>query len=158
MKSEPVLTIGLRAGRGRISVAALRRYARWLITHIPDFEPARWAEIGIVIAGDEASAETNQTFLGHEGPTDVITFTFPPLPGAGGWRGEIHVNLDQALAEARLRRVDPAGELAFYLAHGFDHLCGHDDATPRQRAAMHKRERAWLRAAQRAQLIGPLLH
>ena len=157
MKSEPVLTLGLRTGRGRVSARALRTFAQWLMRQIPDFEPDRWAAISIVVTGDEDIAATNQNFLGHTGPTDVITFAFPPLPGTQGWTGEIHVNLEQALAEARVRTVDPAGELAFYIAHGFDHLCGHDDATPRQRAAMHRRERAWLRAAGRARILKPLL-
>jgi len=51
------------------------------------------------------------------------------------------------------RAGGPDRELALYLAHGCDHLAGADDATPRQRAAMRRRELRWLRAAAHADLL-----
>ena len=60
MKSEPVLTLGLRTGRGRVSARALRTFAQWLMRQIPDFEPDRWAAISIVVTGDEDIAATTK--------------------------------------------------------------------------------------------------
>ena len=96
---------------------------------------------------DDASAAVNAAILGHAGPTDVITQQYAPVPGEPpGLLGEIFLNADQAVRAAP-RRVGwtPDRELALYLAHGFDHLSGADDATPRERARMRRRELAWLR-------------
>lgn len=132
--------------RVRVSRAALREFITWLAGHIPEFDPEAWAEVSLVITDDDGIAGLNERFLRHRGPTDVITFSFPPVPGAPGRRGEIYVNAERALLEARRRRIDPSRELAFYIAHGFDHLAGFDDRTPAMRARMHRRERAWIRA------------
>lgn len=131
----------------RVSRAALRQFMTWLANHIPEFNPDEWAEVSLVIADDAGIAQINERFLNHAGPTDVITFALPPIPGVPGRHGEIYVNAEQAVREAKRRRVEPSHELAFYIAHGFDHLAGFDDRTPAMRARMHRRERAWLRAA-----------
>ena len=65
-------------------------------------------------------------------------------------------NVEQAHREAGRRRQDPAYELAFYLAHGCDHLSGFDDRTTAQRARMHRRERRWLAEAAKESLIQSL--
>ena len=129
----------------RISSGEIRRFATWLAKNIPEFCADDWAEVSIVVIDDAGIAEINERFLKHRGPTDVITFTLPPMPGEAKKRGEIYVNIERANLEAKRRRIEPADELAFYIAHGFDHLCGFDDRTPAMRARMHKRERAWLK-------------
>lgn len=134
------------------SATKIRRLARWLAENIPEFHASEWAEISIVVTDDAGISEINERFLKHRGPTDCITFTLPPMPGETKRHGEIYVNSERAIFEARRRRIESSHELAFYIAHGFDHLCGFDDRTPRQRAAMHRRERTWLRAAIRQAL------
>jgi ssRNA-specific RNase YbeY (16S rRNA maturation enzyme) len=70
--------------------------------------------------------------------------------------GEIVVNVERA-AEAgpghwprtRGDRSAIARELALYIAHGCDHLCGADDASRVDRLRMRRRELRWLRAAER---------
>lgn len=137
----------------KVSVTSLRRFATWLSKNIPEFSAADWAEVSIVITDDTGSAEINEAFVKHEGPTDVITFTLDPLPGESLKRGEIYVNAELATREAKRRRIEPLHELAFYIAHGFDHLSGFDDRTKAMRTRMHRRERAWLRAAQRLEIL-----
>lgn len=131
----------------KLSQSALRDMITWFVNHIPEFDPDEWNEISLVITDDEGIAAINEECLKHRGPTDVITFTFQPMPGETGKRGEIYVNVQRAVFEAKKRRIEPSRELAFYIAHGFDHLCGFEDRTPAMRARMHKREQAWLRAA-----------
>jgi probable rRNA maturation factor len=131
----------------RVDTAALRRFARWLATQALGADGSGFGEIAIVLTDDAGIAATNEAFLGHEGPTDVITFAFEPAPGQPGRAGEIHVNVQRAAEEARHRRIAAGRELAFYVAHGFDHLGGANDRTTAQRALMHSRERAWLRQA-----------
>ena len=129
----------------RITSADLRRFAIWLSKNIPEFHAAEWDVVSIVVTDDAGIAEINEQFLKHRGPTDVITFMLPPPPGDEKLRGEIYVNAERAALEAKRRRIEPARELAFYIAHGFDHLAGFDDRTPAMRARMHLRERACLR-------------
>ena len=43
------------------------------------------------------------------------------------------------------------------IAHGIDHLSGADDATPRERRRMHRRELRWLERAHQLGLLGTLL-
>ena len=118
-----------------------------------------YAGIAVVLTDDKRMAAVNASFLGHTGPTDVITFAFAPPPGTDGRTGEIHVNVQRALQEAQSRRVPAGRELAFYIAHGFDHLAGADDDTPARRARMHRREQGWLRRSRAAGLaIDTLVH
>ena len=108
-----------------------------------------WRALTIHLLHDPLSARVNADILGHEGPTDVITQAYDPLPGEPpGLLGELYVNLDVALRTSqRLRTTTFEEEVVLYIAHGCDHLCGSDDATPAQRAAMRRRDLRWMRSA-----------
>ncbi|HRR34925.1 MAG TPA: rRNA maturation RNase YbeY [Kiritimatiellia bacterium] len=109
-------------------------------------EPA-WQEITIHLLDDAGIAPVNQAIMGHDGPTDVITQRYEPIPGEpDGLVGELFINVERA-HQAAPRRAgwSPDRELALYLAHGCDHLSGADDATPRERSRMRRRELAWFR-------------
>ena len=103
-------------------------------------------DITLILVDDEQCAPINEAAVGHQGPTDVITITYPSLPGEeAGDSAEIILNVECAWnqgggAEGADR------ELAFYLAHAFDHLAGHDDNTPAARTSMHRREWRWIRS------------
>lgn len=108
-------------------------------------------EVALVLQDDAASAEVHVAINGAEGPTDVITQRYDPMPGEKpGVYGELYVNVDRAIAAAPRRAGwSAAKELLLYVAHGMDHLAGEDDATPRGYAAMRRRELAWIRAIAR---------
>jgi len=103
-------------------------------------------EIAVVLQDDDASAEAHLAINGADGPTDVITQGYDPMPGEEpGVYGEIYVNRDRALSAAPRRKGwSPAKELLLYVAHGIDHLSGADDLSPRDYATMRRRELAWL--------------
>lgn len=89
----------------------------------------------------------NETFLRHEGSTDVITFNHslhasrpPPL----ALHGEIFISLDDALAQARQFRTSWQSELARYIIHGLLHLAGHDDLESAARKKMKRAENQML--------------
>lgn len=117
----------------------------------------RLESLSIAIVDDADIAPLNKRFMRHAGPTDVISFLLAPPPGADLESGEVIVNAEQALREARRRRGNPARELAWYLAHGIHHLAGADDRTPAQRSAMHRIEKRWLASAAKAGLIDRLM-
>lgn len=108
-----------------------------------------WRAVIIHLLHDRQSACVNAEIMGHEGPTDVITQAYEPFPGeAPGLLGELYVNLDVAQRTAeRLGTTTFEEEVVLYIAHGCDHLCGSDDATPAERAAMRRRDLRWMHAA-----------
>lgn len=99
-------------------------------------------EVTVILVDDAGIAPINEAAVGHQGATDVITMPFEAMPGAPA-SAEIVIDAEMALSQ---RPEDPLQELAFYLAHAFDHLAGHDDATPASRTSMHRREWRWLRS------------
>ena len=105
-------------------------------------------EVAIVLQDDVSSAEVHIAINGAEGPTDVVTQRYDPLPGEmPGVYGELYVNVERAISAAPHRAGwSAAKELLLYVAHGMDHLSGEDDTTPRGYAAMRRRELGWIRA------------
>ena len=104
--------------------------------------PKAWDEVTVVLLDDATIAPANARVFGRDRPTDVITQAYRPPPGRTAWTGEILVNVERATTLPR-----PSAELALYIAHGCDHLCGGRDGSPAARARMLRREKRWLRAA-----------
>lgn len=122
------------------------------------------AQLGIVLVGAKESALLNEEFLGHEGPTDVITFDYhsPKAPVAGpagkrpraaGWipgtrdaepapglHGEIFICVDEAERQARQFGTTWQEEMVRYVVHGVLHLTGHDDLNTAARRKMKRIE------------------
>lgn len=111
--------------------------------------------VTVVLQDDRFSAEVHLAVNGAEGPTDVITQPYDPMPGEPpGVYGELYVNCERALSAAPRRRGwSPAKELLLYIAHGMDHLSGADDLTPADRSRMRRRELAWLRRVRPVNLV-----
>ncbi len=99
-------------------------------------------EVNLLFVGEEAMAALNEEHLGHEGPTDVLSF---PIDGADadadGFVGDVVV----CPAVARRNAPGHAGtyddELALLVVHGLLHLLGHDHAEADEAAVMRERER-----------------
>ena len=123
-----------------LEYARLKECARVVLTG----EGIKEAKVSLAFVDDTTIAGLNKRFLDHEGPTDVITF---PLSGRGAKKleGEVVMGAEVALREARGRGHDPNTELCLYVIHGVLHLCGYDDRSPRDAAAMRRKEREYLR-------------
>lgn len=100
------------------------------------------AAISLTLVDDEEIHALNRQFLGHDYPTDVITFQLSaegePL------EGEIVVSVDTAAATAERLGWDAADELLLYVIHGALHLAGYDDTSERAAAKMRRAEREYL--------------
>ena len=105
-------------------------------------------EVTVVLQDDAASADVHVAINGAEGPTDVVTQRYDPMPGEEpGVYGELYVNVARAIAVAPRRRGwSAAKELLLYVAHGMDHLAEEDDTTPDGYERMRRRELGWIRA------------
>lgn len=103
-------------------------------------EGVRSAELALTLLDDERIAALNEEYLGHSGPTDVISFA---LHGAGEPPiGDIYIGWDQALRQAAALGEAPAVELARLAIHGTLHVLGYDhpEGTGRERSSMWKRQ------------------
>jgi len=100
----------------------------------------RGAQISIALVDDAEIARLNETYLQHEGPTDVLSFDLNGDIEAGRVDGEIVASAETAQRVAGERGGNPAMELLLYLVHGTLHLLGYDDATVDAATAMHAKE------------------
>jgi probable rRNA maturation factor len=122
--------------------ALLRRVARSILEECLDRQDY---QLGVHFIGATEMARLNETFLGHEGSTDVITFDHQDQAVAGQLYGEIFISIDDALTHARRFRVPWPFEVTRYLVHGILHLEGFDDTDPAARRVMKRRENRLLK-------------
>jgi probable rRNA maturation factor len=99
------------------------------------------ASISLVLVDDIAMARLNRDHLGHEGPTDVLSFDLrDAVNGKTAIDGEIVVSLDTAARQARQRGHAVEAELALYAVHGTLHLLGYNDRRKADAKRMHEVE------------------
>ena len=118
------------------------------------------ASIGLIMSDDRELASLNRAHLGHDGPTDVLSFpldpspSFPLPPGRRPNLGDIVISVERAATQAAAGRGgqtgdvawSPADELRLLATHGTLHVCGWDHAEPAEEAAMRALERRLLAA------------
>jgi probable rRNA maturation factor len=116
--------------------------------------------IGLILTDDVEIAQLNETQMGHEGPTDVLSFPlidprgsdFVSPPVRRTHLGEMVVSVERAVEQAEQGRGghtgdvtwSPADELRLLVTHGALHICGFDHAEPAEEAAMRALESALL--------------
>jgi len=124
----------------RINLPAIRRLTAELAAILESADPDTvWQEVTLLLTDDAGITQYNREFFGKDRPTDVISFRCEPVPGEQGATGDLIVNVQRAVQEGPEHGGADA-ELALYIAHGFNHLSGADDNTPRKRAAMRRTE------------------
>jgi rRNA maturation RNase YbeY len=80
----------------------------------------------------------NETFLHHNGSTDVITFDYSH--SASQLHGEIFICVDEALIQAKKFHTSWQSEIIRYAIHGLLHLKGFDDHRATDRRTMKREE------------------
>ncbi len=108
-------------------------------------EKVESAEISLVLTDDAEIHRINREYLGHDDPTDVISFSLAPdgeaLASPHQVQGELIVSLDTARQVALAQGWSLQAEVILYVVHGLLHLCGYDDQTVETRVIMRQRER-----------------
>ncbi|MFO1041069.1 MAG: rRNA maturation RNase YbeY [Planctomycetaceae bacterium] len=106
------------------------------------------AQISLALVDDASIHRINRDFLGHDYPTDVISFHLNPESShdfeVKQLEGELVVSTETALREAHAHSWTAENELTLYVVHGLLHLCGYDDLTDQARPVMRQRERQML--------------
>lgn len=89
-------------------------------------EKIRDAMVSVAFVGRTTMSRLNLEYLGHDGPTDVISFGMGrDLPRAPAM-GDIYICPDVAKQNARRAGVSLSNELARLVVHGTLHIAGHD--------------------------------
>ncbi len=109
--------------------------------------------VTLLLTDDAGIRPLKRQFFDLDCITDVISFSSRPQPDGGKRRtADLAVNVERACLEGKKRR-GVEHEFALYLAHGCDHLAGHDDRTAGERRKMRRRELRWLNEAAELNLL-----
>ena len=112
----------------------------------------------------------NEDFLGHHGPTDVISFDYRAeddpgfaegaddcdvLPDDGDADPSVELIVCPAVAyeQAVKRGLPYEEEVALYVAHGLLHAAGYDDLNPKAKRVMRRAEKRVMKGLREAGLI-----
>ncbi len=127
------------------------------------------AELSIIFVDEGHIAELNERFMGHDGPTDVLSFPIDGLPepstsadmppGRSPYDpddqplllGDIVICATVAAGQAAEHAGTYEDEIALLIVHGILHLLGLDHDADHERVLMQERERDLL-----ARFHGPL--
>ena len=106
----------------------------------------RRGELTLTFVDAEEIADLNAAYLGHEGPTDVLSFPLDTDDSAGlpVLLGDVIICPAVAAAQAPEHAGTLDDELALLVVHGVLHVLGHDHAADDERARMQSRERELL--------------
>ncbi len=122
-----------------------RAVGRWIAACI-EKEGYCSGEISYIFYGPERHLEINRQYLGHDYPTDVITFDYTD-PETKTVSGDIFI--DPATVRGNARRFGQTArrEMLRVMVHGVLHLCGYKDKTAGQQAVMRAKEEECLALA-----------
>jgi rRNA maturation RNase YbeY len=106
-------------GFGGVDVGRLQA----AVAHTLEIEARDAVEISLTLLDDDEIRELNRRYLGHDRPTDVISFT---LGAPDDLVGDVYLGVDQARRQAEEHGVPVAEELLRLAIHGTLHVLGHD--------------------------------
>lgn len=119
---------------------AKSRTAEW-IRRAVEGEGFRTGSVNFIFCSPEYHLGMNRRYLGHDWPTDVITFDYST---GGIVSGDIFIDPVTVVGNARDLCVAPEVEMRRVMVHGVLHLCGLGDKTPRRRRRMRAKEDFYL--------------
>ncbi len=98
------------------------------------------ADLTLFLTGDEHIQQLNRDYLGHDKPTDVLSFPAgAPMPGMANmaaYLGDIIIALPYAARQAAAAGHTADAECQLLAVHGTLHLLGYDHADPDEKAEM----------------------
>jgi probable rRNA maturation factor len=132
----------------------IRTAARAALEH--EAAPAPGA-LTIVLADDGALRHLNRDYLGHNQPTDVLSFPSSETDPETGARyfGDIAISFPRACAQAEAGGHPVTAEIQLLVVHGVLHLLGHDHAKAKEKARMWAAQAEILKQL-KAPITGPL--
>jgi len=150
VKLSSTLSVSNRQFTRSVDTRHLRRLVGTLLTDLLELKAY---EIGVTLVSAPQMTRLNETFLRHEGATDVITFdhseaAIPSSPSpisSPEFHGELFICVDEAVLQAKRFRTTWQSEIVRYCIHGVLHLFGHHDHRAGDRRRMKRKENQLLR-------------
>lgn len=126
----------------KLDTRLLRVVTQWLLS---DALQIQTFQLAVYVVGPAEMTRLNETFLKHEGSTDVLTFDYSEDAQPAAVLGEIIVCAEEAVIQAVRFRTDWRNELVRYVVHGTLHLLGYDDHRQASRKKMKRVENITLK-------------
>lgn len=82
--------------------------------------------LSITFVGRATISRLNRRYLGHEGPTDVISFGLGRIGKRGAVLGDIYICAEVARDNARRQGISAGEEMLRLVVHGTLHVLGRD--------------------------------
>ena len=154
--NDITIEVNQRQRSVRVNEQSLEQAARSVLQG----EGVTQASIRVAIVDDPIIQMAHRQYLGHDAPTDVLSFPWPretdrAQAGPAGERefqpdnrleGDVMLSAETAAREAAAYGWSAGEELILYLVHGTLHLVGYDDRDEATRAEMREREMRYLRS------------
>ena len=116
------------------------RTAEWIRCAV-EGEGFSMGAVNFIFCSPEYHLGLNRGYLGHDWPTDVITFDYSI---GGVVAGDIFIDPQTVAENARELCVAPEVEMRRVMVHGCLHLCGLGDKTPAEQRRMRAKEDFYL--------------
>lgn len=103
------------------------------------------AELSVLICDADTIHGLNKTYRNVDAPTDVLSFALnegeeEETPEEEKALGDIIINLDRAVEQAKEFGHSKEREMAYLSVHGFLHILGYDHYDPDEKKAMRMAE------------------
>lgn len=111
------------------------------------------AQLQFIFCDDRYLLAINQTHLGHDTLTDVITFDYSGESQL--LEGDIYISIETVRSNAKALGTPFPQELCRVMVHGMLHLMGYDDQAPSDKLRMRAEEDRCLAMAEVAPYRSP---
>jgi probable rRNA maturation factor len=134
MRSPPRgLAIDISTSVRRLTVS--RQRVRAAAVAALKAEAVKDAMLSITFVGRATISAMNRRYLGHRGPTDVISFGLDRIGKRGAVVGDIYICAEVARENARRQGIPAGEEMLRLVIHGTLHVLGRDHPTGSTRTA-----------------------
>lgn len=113
------------------------------IESVFSLEKRKLSRLNYVFCSDRELLKINRQYLGHDYYTDIITFDLSETDRE--ITGEVYISIDRVRENALNLGEEIQVELTRVIFHGALHLCGLNDKSKAQKAAMRAKEDYYLR-------------
>lgn len=128
-------TVTLQNVANEEQIPSAQQFQQWINTAIESANtalPANLKEVCVRIVSKDESEHLNKTYRKKHGPTNVLSFSYEPIPGCeDDSLGDLAICAALVKEEALAQKKDPIAHWAHLSVHGTLHLLGfnHEEET-----------------------------
>ena len=98
------------------------------------------ASVNVIVLDNDGIQKINKQYLGHDYPTDVISFIIDEKP----FEAEVYISVEMAKHNAEDLNTNWREEMLRYAIHGVLHTIGYNDSTDEEKKKMNYLENKYL--------------